>query len=149
MLHNSILWVSVFTCILAQLIKVFSEYLHTKEIKPRLLLSTGGMPSSHSAFVASITTSVGLAEGFDSNLFAVSLILSLIVMYDAAGVRRAAGKQASVINTIISDIEKLGIKIDEHLKELLGHSPVEVIGGAILGIFTSVASYVSIVKHKL
>ena len=100
----------------------------------KVIMSSGGMPSSHSAFVSSLTTSVGLLEGFDSNLFAVCLVLSFIVMYDASGVRRAAGQQAAVINVIVKNLEDFGLKIDSQLKELLGHSPIEVISGAMLGI---------------
>jgi acid phosphatase family membrane protein YuiD len=137
MFRGSILWISVFAWIIAQSLKILLNYIQTKKINWKLFLSSGGMPSSHSAFVSSITMSVGLREGFESNLFAVSLIMSLIVMYDAAGVRRAAGKQASVINLITENIERLGIEIDEHLKELLGHTPTEVFAGAILGVAIS------------
>ena len=99
------------------------------------------MPSSHSSFVTSLACSVGFEEGFSSTLFAIAFVLSMIVMYDASGVRRAAGKQAEVLNIFIANFEKHGIKIDSKLKELLGHSPIEVFAGAILGIVVSVLMY--------
>lgn len=136
-LHNSIFFISVLSWFIAQVLKVIINYAHKKKIDLKLLLSSGGMPSSHSSFVCSTATSIGLIDGFYSNIFALALVMSLIVMYDAAGVRRAAGKQAAVINIIVENIENQGIKIDQRLKELLGHSPIEVISGALLGIFIS------------
>lgn len=136
--YNSIFWICALSWFAAQILKIVLHYLYKKDVDLKLLFSSGGMPSSHSAFVSSLTTSVGLTDGFLSNLFAVCLVLSFIVMYDAAGVRRAAGKQAAVINIIVENIENQGIKIDGRLKELLGHSPIEVISGAILGIIIAV-----------
>ena len=95
------------------------------------------MPSSHSAFVTSLATGVGLTEGFDSTLFALAAVFALIVMYDAAGVRRAAGKQARVLNAIIEDLNRRELH-PERLRELLGHTPVEVLAGALLGILIAV-----------
>ena len=95
---------------------------------------SGGMPSSHSALVVSMATSIGYANGFNSSIFALSATVALIVMYDAAGVRRAAGKQAAVLNEIVEELQAhRGIR-EEKLKELLGHTPIEVIAGAALGI---------------
>lgn len=138
-ISNSIFFISVLSWLSAQIIKIILHYIHTKHVDLKLLFSAGGMPSSHSAFVCSTATSIGLTDGFNSNIFALSIVISLIVMYDAAGVRRAAGKQAAVINIIVENIEKQGIKIDQKLKELLGHSPIEVMGGAMLGIFVAFA----------
>lgn len=137
-LTNNTLWISIVAWFIAQFIKLILGYVHTKKFDMKLLFSSGGMPSSHSAFVCAMTTSIGLEEGLSSNIFALSLIMSLIVMYDAAGVRRAAGKQAAVINIIVKNIEEQGIKIDGRLKELLGHSPIEVFSGALLGVLTTV-----------
>lgn len=95
------------------------------------------MPSSHSAFVTSLGTAIGLTEGFHSTLFALSAAFALIVMYDASGVRRAAGKQAKVLNTIIEDLRMRELH-PERLRELLGHTPFEVLIGAILGIVIAV-----------
>ena len=97
------------------------------------------MPSSHSALVMSLTTVAGLVEGFDSIAFAACLVFSMIVMYDAAGVRRAAGKQARVLNQILANYKE--INIQEKLVELLGHTPIEVFVGAIFGIVEAVALY--------
>lgn len=95
------------------------------------------MPSSHSAFVTSLATGVGLVEGFDSTLFALAAVFALIVMYDAAGVRRAAGKQARVLNAIIEDLNRRELH-PERLRELLGHTPVEVVAGARLGVLVAI-----------
>ena len=135
--HGSIFLISALAWFIAQAIKVVIGYIHKKYFDLRLLFSSGGMPSSHSSFVCATAASIGFTDGFDSNIFALSVVFSLIVMYDAAGVRRAAGNQAAVINIIIENIEKQGIKIDKQLKELLGHSPIEVISGALLGVFIS------------
>jgi len=119
---------------LAQILKVLFDYWRTGSWKKALFVSTGGMPSSHSALVTAVMVSIGLYEGFGSPLFAVSTVLALVVMHDAAGIRRAAGKQAEAINFLFSKLESQGIKFDKRLKELLGHRPTEVIAGAILGI---------------
>jgi len=86
-----------------------------------------------------MTTSIGLKEGFNSSIFALSAVFSLVVMYDAAGVRRAAGYQAAAINMLVERLEGQGIKLDKKLKELLGHSPVEVAAGAVLGVLVAIA----------
>ncbi len=138
---NKIIGVSVLSWALAQLIKVLIYLLKNKKIKLNLMFSSGGMPSSHSAFVTGLSFSVGFEEGFSSSLFAICFVLSMIVMYDASGVRRAAGKQAEVLNIFISNFEKHGIKIDSKLKELLGHTPIQVVAGALLGIITAIAMY--------
>ena len=138
MIKNKIFGLCILSWFTAQAIKIIVCFFRTKKIDLRLFFSSGGMPSSHSAFVSCLTMAVGLKDGFDCDLFAVCMVLSLIVMYDASGVRRAAGKQAAVINDIVENIEGLGIKIDAKLKELLGHSPIEVFGGAILGIIIAV-----------
>ena len=134
MFFKSIIFVCILSWFTAQLLKVLICFWQEKKFDLKLFFSSGGMPSSHSAFVSSLGICVGLESGFDSELFAICFVFGLIVMYDASGVRRAAGKQAQVINIIVENIEGLGIKIDEKLKELLGHSPIEVISGAILGI---------------
>lgn len=123
---------------IAQLIKLTIDFSRTKKINYTLLYSTGGMPSSHSAFVSAMTAAVGLRNGFDTSLFALCCVFSMVIMYDAAGVRRAAGKQAAIINQLVEAIENTGIKMDEKLKELLGHSPIEVAAGAVLGIIIAV-----------
>lgn len=107
-----------------------------KKINFRRFLDTGSMPSSHTASVVSLATAVGIQKGIASTFFAISIVFAVVVMYDATGVRRAAGKQASVLNKIVENIKKKDglVIIEENLKELLGHTPKEVFGGAILGI---------------
>lgn len=141
MFFKSIVFVCILSWFAAQLLKVLICFWQEKKFDLKLFFSSGGMPSSHSAFVSSLGICVGLKSGFDSELFAICFVFGLIVMYDASGVRRAAGKQAKVINIIVENIEGLGIKIDEKLKELLGHSPIEVISGAILGIAVALLFY--------
>lgn len=136
--NNATLWVSIFSWAIAQFIKVVLELIKAKKINISLLVSSGGMPSSHSSFVTAMTTAIGIQDGFDSPLFAVSAIVSMVIMYDAAGVRRAAGRHAAIINTIIENVENSGLKLDKKLKELLGHSPIEVAAGAVLGIIVAV-----------
>ena len=127
------------TCILAwfiaQLIKVVTVIVTTKKIDFRRVVGSGGMPSSHSSFVTSLATAIGIDCGLASPEFAISVVLALIVMYDAAGVRRAAGQQAKILNQMIELWEKGDFSSNEkRLKELLGHTPLEVIMGAIFGI---------------
>src|SRR5688500_1974099 len=99
----------------------------------RRFVETGGMPSAHSAAVAALTTTVGLDEGFTSTMFGATLFFGLIVMYDAAGLRRAAGKQAALLNLIVAEHENRALR-ERKMFELLGHTPLEVLVGAILGI---------------
>ncbi|MCL1843215.1 MAG: divergent PAP2 family protein [Defluviitaleaceae bacterium] len=126
---------------LAQVLKVFFDYARTKSWTRALLFSTGGMPSSHSSLAVSLMISIGLHEGFGTPLFAISATLALVVMHDAAGIRRAAGQQAEALNFLSSKLEAHGIKLDKRLKELLGHHPIEVLAGAVLGFFVAMAAY--------
>lgn len=135
---NNVLWVSFIAWFVAQSLKVIIELLQNKKIDLGLFIGSGGMPSSHSSLVTGMTTCIAIQEGINSNLFAVSAIMSMIVMYDAAGVRRAAGKQAEAINLILSTIEDPSIKLDKKLKELIGHTPIQVACGAILGILIGI-----------
>lgn len=137
LLYNNIIWVSLLSWFIAQLLKVVLTLIFKKKVDIRRFIGAGGMPSSHSALVVSLATSVGRLEGYDSSIFALALTFSLIVMYDAAGVRRAAGKQAAVLNDILEQIQtKRGIS-EGKLKELLGHTPIEVFAGALLGFLVS------------
>ena len=119
----------------AQVLKFIIFTLKSKRINFKIFTTTGGMPSSHSAGVMGLATSIGLIAGFDSLVFAVSFGFALITMYDAAGVRRAAGKTAACLNKMMDDFYKHDVQaIGGKLKELLGHTPLEVIMGAIFGI---------------
>lgn len=144
--ENFPLWTAIISFFAAQFIKIIKEFIKTKKINLYLLMGSGGMPSSHSAFVAAMSTAVGFREGFDSSVFAIAAVISIVVMYDAAGVRRAAGKQAEVINKLVENIENQGVILDKKLKELLGHSPIEVFVGAALGIVIGFVSSVMIKK---
>jgi len=127
--------------LLVQISKVLTFLLREKKINVRRFVETGGMPSSHAASVAALSTCVGLQEGFGSVLFGVVTFFSLIVMYDAAGLRRAAGRQASLLNRILHEHIQLPGPPHDRLRELLGHTPFEVLVGAIIGILFSIALY--------
>lgn len=119
---------------LAQFYKFVGYYFINKELNFKRLFQTGGMPSSHSSFVMGMTTSVGLISGFSSADFAIAISISLVVMYDAAGLRRAVGRQASVLNQILVEVFSEHPNLStQKFRELLGHTPVEVIVGAVLG----------------
>ena len=140
-LQNNALWIAICSWFIAQVIKIIIELIRKKKLKLSLIMSSGGMPSSHSSFVVAVTTVLGLTEGFDSPIFALGAIVSLVVMYDASGVRRAAGKHAKIINEMLAGIENSGIVLDKKLKEMLGHTPIEVLCGAILGITVALLLY--------
>lgn len=133
-LHNKFLWVPFFTWLSIQIFKVIYDSISSKKLNLRRLFGAGGMPSSHTAIVMAITIMIGKEIGFGSFAFAASLIFSLIVMYDAAGVRRAAGEQASVLNKIIETPGLSGLEVQKRLMEALGHTPTQVLVGAIIGI---------------
>lgn len=160
LLHNHILLTVICAWLAAQLIKAAIEFRFTRRITWRVIFGMGGMPSSHTASVTSLSTAVGLHVGFDSALFAVTAILAAIVMTDAAGVRRAAGRHASVLNWLLFDFvdendiqeappnEKppeqagsLDMNIPLPLQELLGHTPAQVVVGGLLGIVVAVIYY--------
>lgn len=144
-IYNFPLWSALISIVFAQTIKVPIHLIVMREFKPELVFSTGGMPSSHSAAVAALTTSIGIIEGVQSPLFAVSLIFSIIVMFDSSGVRRQAGEQAILLNQLINDFQYFAEEIKdwkhkkefekrEEIKELLGHQPIEVFIGGLTGI---------------
>lgn len=116
-----------------QTFKVLWELATTKKFNFKRIIGAGGMPSSHTAIVVSITTMVGRSQGINSVIFAVSLIFSLVVMYDACGVRRQAGKQARILNDIVNTPGLTTVQVREKLVEALGHTPLQVIVGAIVG----------------
>ena len=132
------LFVGITSVILAQITKFFVHLIWKRKVDLRLFTTTGGMPSSHAAGVMGLSTTVGLILGWDSIEFAMAVGYALVVMYDAAGVRRAAGKQAACLNRIIMDIYKQDLaEAGGKLKELLGHTPLQVVIGAIFGIVYS------------
>lgn len=117
-----------------QCFKVIYDLVTTKKFNFKRILGAGGMPSSHSAVVTSLATMVGKNYGTDSAMFAIAMIFALVVMYDAAGVRRAAGKQAQLLNKIVETPGLTGVQVTERLVEVLGHTPTQVIVGAIIGV---------------
>lgn len=143
--NNFPLWAALLSIILAQTIKVPIHLIVSRQLKFSLIFSTGGMPSSHSAAVAALTTAIGLTEGIQTPLFALSFVFSIIVMFDSSGVRRQAGEQAILLNQLIKDFQyfteeikdwkhKERVEMREELKELLGHQPIEVFVGGLTGI---------------
>ena len=140
--NNEILWISVLAWFVAQVLKVIFVFLQRKKLDFRRLVGSGGMPSSHSSFTVALAMSVGFKSGFSSVEFAICVCFALVVMYDAAGVRRSAGQQAKILNKIVEEWERGDFThTDTKLKELLGHTPVEVIAGAILGAAVAILSF--------
>jgi acid phosphatase family membrane protein YuiD len=134
----------VLICVLAawasaQIVKVPLEYLRTRKWQWGWLLTTGGLPSSHSALIVSAANSIGLFFGFDTPLFALAVAMAMIVTYDAAGVRRQAGIHAERINLLFDQLLKGHMWNDEELREVLGHTPFEVAGGVLWGLLISTA----------
>jgi Uncharacterized protein conserved in bacteria len=130
---NKAIIIPVLAWFTAQFIKVSIKIIKVKKVDFMIFVSSGGMPSSHSAFTVSLAVTIGKNYGWNSGLFALSVAFALIVMYDAAGVRRAAGKQAKVLNRLVyTHMDR--IEFEGKLKELLGHTPFEVFMGALLGI---------------
>ncbi|MFL7808114.1 MAG: divergent PAP2 family protein [Anaerolineae bacterium] len=119
---------------IAQVLKVATSSVREHRLNWRMLFSAGGMPSSHTAIISSITVGIAISEGIDSPLFALAVGIAGVVMYDAAGVRRAAGHQAAVLNQIIDELFQGHPISEERLRELLGHTPLQVLAGAILGV---------------
>ena len=131
---NHILIPALIAWSLAQTIKVPLDYLSTRHWNWALLFSVGGMPSSHSALVAATAHAIGLHLGFDSPLFALAVVVAVVVIYDATGIRRQAGIHAEIINTMISELAMGHPLKSEQLREVLGHTPVQVLAGTLLGL---------------
>lgn len=139
--RNKILMTTLSAWMIAQTIKVVIGVFRLKKFDFRLFIGSGGMPSSHAAGATCLATSVGLECGFDSAYFALAFAFAIVVMFDAQGVRRSTGKQAGILNKIMDDIYWRG-KIQElRLRELIGHTPVEVIIGGFLGIAIALVSW--------
>jgi acid phosphatase family membrane protein YuiD len=135
---NKCLVIPILVWLLIQIEKFVVEFIRTKKINLKRLMGAGGMPSSHSAVVTSLAVLVGKSEGFDSPIFAIAFILAAVVMYDAAGVRRAAGKQAELLNKIVETPGLTNAQVGERLAEVLGHTPLQVFVGAILGVLVGI-----------
>lgn len=137
---NSVLITAIIGWFAAQILKIIFSW--DKKFDFKRIVGSGGMPSSHASFVMSLTFAVGFTSGFDSGIFAVAAVFAFVVMYDAAGIRRSAGQQAAILNKILEDFQKSDYShTNKKLKELLGHTPIEVFAGAILGIM------IAIIRH--
>jgi acid phosphatase family membrane protein YuiD len=136
---NRVLLATLLGWIIAQGLKVLLGVVRERRFDFRWFVGTGGMPSAHSAGVSALATAVGMTEGIEAPLFAVALIFALVTMFDAHGVRRAAGQQAGLLNAIIDDIYWKRPIADERLRELIGHTPIEVFVGSAIGILLAVA----------
>jgi acid phosphatase family membrane protein YuiD len=137
LLHNFVLIAGLIAWGIAQLLKVPIEYLQTRKVNWALLVQAGGMPSSHSSLIVGVTHAIGLSVGFDSAIFALAFALSMIVIYDATGIRRQAGKHAELINAMIQDLASGHPLKEEQLREVLGHTPLEALGGIALGLIVA------------
>lgn len=139
MLHNHSLVTALTAWLLAQTLKPFLEYLRTGNWNLYIIFSSGGMPSSHSALMVGATMGVALHDGVATPIFTVALAMTMIVLYDAAGVRREAGKHAEKINILIDELLSGHPISEKELREVIGHTPLEVLGGIILGVIVSIS----------
>ena len=137
-INNKYLYIPLITWFCIQLFKVIYDLITTKKLNFKRIIGAGGMPSSHSAVVTSLATLIGKHQGVDTPIFAMSVVFAMVVMYDAAGVRRAAGKQARLLNKIVETPGLSGVQVQEKLVEVLGHTPLQVIVGAFIGIVVGI-----------
>ena len=135
---NKYLYVPLIVWFCVQSFKVIHDLVKTKKLDFKRIMGAGGMPSSHSAVVTCLAAMVGKNHGYDTTIFAICVIFAMVVMYDAAGVRRAAGKQARLLNKIVETPGLSSVQVQEKLVEVLGHTPLQVIVGAIIGIIVGV-----------
>jgi acid phosphatase family membrane protein YuiD len=146
LLFNHVLISALIAWSLAQILKIPIHYLQTRERDWSLLFRAGGMPSSHSALVSATAHGIGLSLGFNSPLFALAVAFAMVVIYDATGIRRQAGRHATIINAIVNDfLEGHPEHGSEKLKEVLGHSPAEAAAGVIMGIGLTQAYFMLVV----
>ena len=139
---NKILLIAVLSWFVAQVIKVILTLVKFRELDFTRLFGSGGMPSSHASFTVSLATAVGFTTGFSSVEFALAAAFAIVVMYDATGVRRSAGEQAKILNQIVETMKNDKISdTGKKLKELLGHTPIQVFAGAVLGAFIACIFY--------
>jgi hypothetical protein len=144
--HNYVLIAGLIAWAIAQTIKLPLEYLQTHRWNWALLVQAGGMPSSHAALLVGVTHAIGLSVGFNSPLFALAFAMCMIVIYDATGIRRQAGIHAERINTMINDLAAGQPVKQEQLAEVLGHTPLEALGGILLGLIVAQFTWMVWVK---
>lgn len=137
-LHNHVLVVTFIAWSIAQTIKVSLGVLRTKRFDFRWFIGTGGMPSAHAAGSSALAVIIGFDYGFDTVMFALAAVFAIVTMFDAQGVRRSTGKQAAILNKLLDDIYWKGKIEEDRLKELIGHTPVEVFMGSIIGILLAI-----------
>jgi len=138
LITNKYIYIPLLLWLGIQIFKVVYDLIVTKKFNFKRILGAGGMPSSHSAVVVSLATLIAKDQGVDSPIFALALIFAFVVMYDAAGVRRAAGKQAKLLNKIVQTPGLSAMQVQEKLVEVLGHTPTEVFVGALIGIIAGI-----------
>ena len=138
---NYVFFSAVFAWLFAQTLKVILGIISEKRFNFMWFVGTGGMPSAHTAGVTALTSSIGLYAGFNTPEFALALIFAIVVLFDAQGMRRASGQQAQILNKILDDIYWKRKIQEDRLKELLGHTPMEVLTGVALGVFISLLCY--------
>lgn len=136
-LANYVLIAGLVAWVIAQMIKMPVNYLQRRRWNWAILLSPGGMPSSHAALVTATAHAIGLFVGFETPLFALAVVVAIVVIYDATGIRRQAGLQAALINAMIRDLASGNPLKSEKLREVLGHTPLEALGGVLLGLATA------------
>lgn len=132
--QNKVFITTLYAWIIAQAIKVIIGVIREKKFDFRWLIGTGGMPSSHAAGASCLATALGLEYGFESPYFALAASFAIVVMFDAQGVRRATGRQARILNQVMDDIYWRGRTSEGRLRELIGHTPIEVLAGSLVGI---------------
>lgn len=137
--NNETLWLPISAMLVVQIFKFITASIRNKTLVWPILFSTGGMPSSHSSMVTSLATTVAYRNGIGSSLFGVSVVLAAIIMYDAQGIRQQSGKQARVLNSILRELFTGQPISEEELKELLGHTSIEVLVGGLVGVLYTIA----------
>jgi uncharacterized protein len=139
LLSNDVLITCVLAWLIAQLTKPLIHYVHSRQVNMRYLVTAGGMPSSHAAVVVALAARVGIDTGLSSIPFAIAAVFAAVVMYDAAGVRRAVSLQARVLNRMLTEMLEAQRFNEERLRELIGHTPFEVFVGALLGALSALS----------
>ena len=141
LLQNKALIAGLIAWVMAQVIKMPLDYLYSRKWNWALLLTTGGMPSSHSSLMTATALGIGLYHGFDNPVFAIAVAITMVVVYDAAGVRRQAGIHAQRINVLFDELLHGHLLNEKDLREVLGHTPLEVVGGILLGLIVATAQW--------
>jgi uncharacterized protein len=139
--QNKALMAGLIAWLMAQVIKMPLDYLYSRKWNWALLLTTGGMPSSHSSLLTATSLGIGLYHGFDNPVFAIAVAITMVVVYDAAGVRRQAGIHAQRINVLFNELLHGHMLNEKDLREVLGHTPLEVIGGILLGLIVAISQW--------